>query len=105
MEDAKLLGGQRYFISKVIEYFDPQHSYIFTKVLQDKRYDSINLMLEEFLEINRDIKEGTSDKTKLKNSLNSSLKCILFHCKQNPLLIKGSLSRDISYLITKKSYI
>lgn len=101
MEDAKLLGGQRYFISKVIEYFDPQQSYIFTKVLQDKRYDSISLMLDEFLEINRDIKEGTSDKSKLKNSLNSSLKSILFHCKQNPLLIKGSFSRDINYLIKK----
>ena len=101
MEDAKLLGGQRYFISKVIEYFDPQQSYIFTKVLQEKRYDSINLMLEEFLEINKDIKEGTSDKAKLKNSLISSLKCILFHCKQNPLLTKGSLSRDTRYLVTK----
>lgn len=101
MEDAKMLGGQRYFISKVIEYFDPQQSYIFTKVLQDKRYDSISLMLDEFLEINRDIKEGTSDKSKLKNSLNSSLKSILFHCKQNPLLIKGSFSRDINYLIKK----
>lgn len=101
MEDAKLLGGQRYFISKVIEYFDPQQSYIFTKVLQDKRYDSISLMLDEFLEINRDIKEGTNDKSKLKNSLNSSLKSILFHCKQNPLLIKGSFSRDVNYLIKK----
>lgn len=101
MEDAKLLGGQRYFISKVIEYFDPQQPYIFTKVLQNKRYDSISLMLDEFLEISRDIKEGTSDKSKLKNSLNSSLKSILFHCKQNPLLIKGSFSRDINYLIKK----
>lgn len=101
MEDAKLLGGQRYFISKVLEYFNPQQPYIFTKVLQDKRYDSISLMLDEFLEINRDIKEGTSDKSKLKNSLNSSLMSILFHCKQNPLLIKGSLSRDINYLIKK----
>lgn len=101
MEDTKLLSGQRYFISKIVEYFEPKPSYIFTKILQDKRYDSISLLLEEFLEINRDIKEGNGDKTRLKNSLHSSLKCILFHFKQNPLLKKGTLSRDIRYLIKK----
>lgn len=104
MSEEKLLGGQRYFISKIMEYFNyskSQQSQMFTKALQEKRYDSITLMFSEFLEIEQDIREGTSDKTKLKHSLISSMKSILFHCKQNPLLIKGELARDISFLVKR----
>ncbi|MFT8323328.1 MAG: hypothetical protein ABF649_20905, partial [Bacillus sp. (in: firmicutes)] len=103
MSEGKLLGGQCYFISKVLEYFDfsNQQMPIFYKALQDKRYDSIVLMFHEFLEIEKDIREGTSDKTKLKHSMNSSLKSILFHCKQNPWVLKGQLSRDVNFLIKR----
>jgi hypothetical protein len=101
----KLLGGQRYFISKIMEYFSNQqsHSHLFYKALQEKRYDSLVLIFDEFLEIEKDIKEGTSDKSKLKNSLHSSLKVISFHCKNNPWALKGPLSRDIKHLVKKIS--
>jgi len=104
VSEERLLGGQRYFISKIMEYFNyskSQQSQIFKKALQEKRYDSIRLMFNEFLEIEKDIREGTSDNTKLKHSLISSMKGILFHCKQNPLLIRGELSRDINFLVKR----
>ncbi|EOR25795.1 hypothetical protein A499_04048 [Niallia nealsonii AAU1] len=101
MSEEKLLGGQRYFISKILEYFNPQQSPMFYKALQEKRYDSLLLMFQEFLEIEKDIREGTSDKSKLNNSLNSSLKSILFHCENNPWAKEGQLARDINYLVGK----
>lgn len=101
MSEEKLLGGQRYFISKIMEYFSTQQSQLFYKALQEKRYDSIVLMFNEFLEIEKDIREGTSDKSKLRNSLNSSLKSISFHFNHNPWASKGPLSRDISHLVNK----
>lgn len=101
MSEERLLNGQRYFISKLLEFFDvSSHQLpVFYKALQDKRYDSIILMFNEFLEIEKEIREGTSDKTKLKHSMNSSLKSIKYHCKNNPWALKGDLSRDIDYLV------
>lgn len=101
--ENKLLDGQRYFVSKVMEYFNTKHPY-FYKALQEKRYDSLLLMFHEFLEIDKDLREGPSDKSKLNNSLNSALKSILFHCENNPWTKKGNMSRDIEYLVKSINY-
>lgn len=105
LNDEKILAGQRYFLSKLMEVFATnKSSSVFYKFVQEKTNDSIGLVFEEFLEIERDIREGTSDKSKLKHSLKSSLKSLIFQCENNPLLTKGSSSNDIKNLTSKISF-
>ncbi|PEJ58029.1 hypothetical protein CN906_30545 [Bacillus toyonensis] len=98
-EKEKIVGSQKYFINKFSEYIDPFQRSIFYKALQEKRYDSLILIFNECLDIQKDWKSSNRDNTRLKASLKSSLKGISFYCQCNPLSQFSSLARDLQYLI------
>lgn len=97
-DNQRKLDGQRYFIRKLSEYITSEKSPFFRKALEEKRHDSLIRMFNESLEVDGAIRNNVSDRSKLKNSLNSTLKNLSFHCEQNPWIVKGNFSRDFKYL-------
>ena len=97
MANDNAITSRKYFLFKFFEYTKRNY-----RLIQNKRNDSILLILRECLSIYHEIYESKSQyvKDRLKTSLERMLNIIKFYCQYNPIILKSSLNSDFSYLVS-----
>ena len=92
----------KYFILSMKEYFEAENY-----KLENRRFDSIIYLLEEYLKLDEEIKRNVSDTSKLKRSKKALLNNIVFYFENSSFKNKGEFKRDIENLlktISKSNY-
>lgn len=91
----KQMIAKRYFIFKFIEYVHNKF-----KAIQNKRNDSITLLIGETIDLFEEYYECRNEKTRdqMKVALKRFKAILTFHIERNPFLQDSSLSNDLKYL-------